>query len=123
MAKAEYSESGSKGVIISGQAVGLNGESGWLFDYDPGDHTYYEDYQSSRGPIVTINGSWSFTSDTIGNSGGKSKHFLITIVRASSACNSALLAAPPDNEGTYKFTSFPSGCQIDDQVDVVVTWS
>ncbi|MCM2417736.1 hypothetical protein [Streptomyces sp. RKAG293] len=112
---------GARGVRIEGDACGLSNESAWLFDYDYGSKSYYEDYGDSPGPIVSRNGKWTFINSPIGNKGDDRVKYTLTLVLASPDCNGKLRAIKPD--GTeYSISEMPPGCVIAQGVDVYVTY-
>lgn len=117
--------SGSQGVEVTGTACDMNGLTGWLFDYDhQGQRYYMDDPANSRSntPIVVDNGGWAYDDAPIGSPGDKNQTYGIAVVLASSSCTNDLEAAKPDHEGNIKFKTLPSGCQVEDSVDVVVTY-
>jgi len=112
---------GKNGVEISGKACDLNGDEGWLFDLDLGDHYYYEVYDDNPGPAVVHSGIWHFEDSPIGSPGDHNVRYIITLVDASQACSIRLQTAALIDEN-YKFRSFPPGCRIVDSIDVYVTY-
>lgn len=111
-------ENGGNGVEVDITACGLQqGDAGWLFDYDTGGETYNLD--GNGGPIVTSNGSATFNDSPIGDSGDINKNTKITLVLANSLCTQALNQIDFQNAAP---THLPSGCQIEAQVDVYVTY-
>lgn len=114
---------GSRGVEITGNACNMGDSTGWLFDYDPNAQFYYMDYGGAVSPTVISNGNWAYNDSPIGSPGDKDQQYGITIVLANSGCTSDLKHARPDSNGDIRFASFPSGCQIEKTVDVLVTYS
>lgn len=120
----EIISNGANGVVISGNACGLGGDSGWLFDFDPGDGYYYDDIGGSTPtPVVQAGqiGIWRFPDSPIGDPGDQSKRYTITLVLASPACDKSLRSAP-QIDGDYKVRAFPAGCSVVQKVDVYVTY-
>lgn len=114
---------GNKGVNVIGKACSMTGRTGWLFDYDPNDGYYYLDYQtSSPTPVAVNNGGWAFSDQPIGNSGDQHVTYGITAVLANATCTHQLQTLKPDSNGDFRLKTFPSGCQVDDTVQVFVTW-
>jgi hypothetical protein len=116
---------GASGVVIKGTACGLGSDSGWLFDFDPDDGYYYDDYAGSTPtPTVqsSLSGSWQFPDSPIGNPGDKDKRYTITLVLASQACDK-LLRSERQIDGDYKLRNFPAGCRLVKKVDVYVTYA
>lgn len=104
-------------VDVTGTACGLSsGETGWLFDYDPANQTYTEDYNLDVGrrPVAIDDGEWAFTDQDVGDPGDQDKTYSLVIVRASPACAKML-----NQTDTIKV--FPSGCTISDTRDVIVS--
>ena len=101
----------------------MGGKTGWLFDYDPDDGYYYLDYStSSPSPVAVSNGSWAYYDTPIGNEGDQNQTYQITAVLASDACTNVLENATPDSAGDVRFMTFPSGCQVEDSVGVLVSY-
>jgi hypothetical protein len=116
---------GASGLVIKGTACGLGSDSGWLFDFDPDDGYYYDDYAGSTPtPAVqsSLSGSWQFPDSPIGNPGDKDKHYTITLVLASQACDK-LLRSEQQIDGDYKLRTFPAGCKVVEKIDVYVTYA
>jgi hypothetical protein len=108
---------GRTGATLDITACGLtSGQSGWLFDLDTGDGTYGLD---GSGPIVTGNGTSTFTDAPIGAHGDVNEGVKLTLVLADSACSTALRGMGLQN--TYP-TALPSSCQIASQVLVIETY-
>lgn len=113
----------TQGVKVTGTACNLNGSTGWLFDHDLNDGYFYLDYStSSPSPVTDNNGSWAYYDADIGNKGDKNVTYQITVVLASPMCTKELERAKTDSSGNIKFNNFPSGCQIEDTVGVIVTY-
>ncbi len=113
----------TRGVKVTGTACNLNGDTGWLFDHDLNDGYYYLDYSTnSPTPVADNNGSWAYYDADIGNKGDKNAAYQIATVLASPTCTKELESAKTDPSGDIKFKSFPSGCQIESTVGVVVTY-
>lgn len=110
--------SGPDGVLVRGEACDLNGEHGWLFDYDPEDQYYYG---TNPGPIVQRNGKWSYHDEPIGDPGDNNKVYTLTLVKASKTCNYKLGRIKRDRDGNVKVKAFPSSCEIVDERDILVS--
>jgi hypothetical protein len=113
---------GPRGAIIKGKACNLHQDTGWLFDYDHSDHTYYEDYDQVPGPLVTRNGNWAFSDQPMGNEGDDRETYTVTLIQASAACSRILQALKPDQDDTVRLTRLPSSCRVADTTDVIVSW-
>jgi hypothetical protein len=114
---------GAQGIKITGTACGMSGKTGWLFDYDPNDQYFYLDYSTTLpSPVTVNNGNWAYYDMPIGNKGDQNQTYSITVVLASVACTNELEKAKPDSAGDFRFKTFPSGCQVEDTADVVVTY-
>jgi hypothetical protein len=119
------SESSGKNehIVVKGTACDMSGETGWLFWRDT-DGTYYlEFYNNPPVPTITGNGGWADTITDLGNPGDNDQEYGIDVVLASPTCTSELERAKPDSNGDIKFLTLPSGCQIEDNVDVIATYS
>ena len=113
----------TQGVDVTGTACNLNGSTGWLFDHDLGDGYYFLDYSTnSPTPVADNNGGWAYYDMNVGNKGDKNVAYQITAVLASPLCTEELEGAKADSAGYIKFRNFPSGCQVEDTVGVVVTY-
>jgi hypothetical protein len=117
---------GAEGIEVVGKSCGMSGSTGWLFDYDLSDEHYYMDYPVSSpnnaAPIIVSNGGWSYNDSPIGSPGDVNQTYGITVVLASPPCTKELESAKPDASGDIIFKTFPSGCKIEDAVDVEVTY-
>jgi len=114
---------GAKGVEVTGEACGMNGRTAWLFDYDPNDQYYYFDYNtSSPSPVTNTNGGWAFVDQPVGNPGDVNQMYQITVVLASPACTNVLERIKPYAPESYRIKTFPAGCQVEDDTQVVVTY-
>lgn len=114
---------GLKAAPITGTVCGLGSNSGWLFDFDPDDGYYYDDYTGSTPtPAVqpSQQGVWDFPNSPIGDPGDQNKRYTITLVLASRSCDKRLHSEAPI-DGDYKLRAFPSGCTVIQKVDVYVT--
>jgi hypothetical protein len=110
-------------IAVKGTACDMNGKTGWVFWRDT-DGTYYlEFYNYPPVPIITANGGWTDTITDLGNPGDNDQDYGIAVVLASPTCTSELERAKPDRNDDIKYTSMPSGCQIEDNIDVVATYS
>jgi hypothetical protein len=119
--------SGAQGVEVTGTACGVNnGFTGWLFDYDINDEYYYMDYptgsRNNAAPIIVGNGGWAYNDAPIGSRGDKNQTYGIAVVLAPPTCTNELKRAKLDAAVDIKFKTFPPGCQVEDTVDVVVTY-
>ncbi len=113
----------TRGVKITGTACDLKGSTGWLFDHDLNDGYYYLDYSTdSPSPVTDSNGSWAYYDTDIGSKGDKNVTYQIATVLASPVCTKELKRVKADSSGDFRFKNFPSGCQVEDTVDVVVTY-
>jgi hypothetical protein len=115
---------GGNGVVVSGTACDLGSDSGWLFDFDPQDGYYYDDYSGSTpAPVVqpSQTGAWQFPDSPIGDPGDQNKLYVITLVLAPPSCARSL-SSEPQIDGDYKLRTLPAECSIADQVDVYVTY-
>jgi hypothetical protein len=117
---------GAQGIEVTGTSCGMNGSTGWLFDYDLNDEHYYMDYPVNSPynavPIIVSNGSWAYNDAPIGSPGDVNQTYGITAVLASPACTKELESAKPDSSGDIRLTNFPPGCKIETTVDVDVTY-
>jgi hypothetical protein len=114
---------GNRMAPIVGTACDLGSDSGWLFDFDPEDGYYYDDYTGSTpAPAVQPprSGLWQFPDAPIGSSGDQNNLYTITLVLASPSCDKSLRSEPLI-EGNYKIKYFPPGCTVVQKVDVYVT--
>jgi hypothetical protein len=118
--------SGAQGIEVTGAACDMNGMTGWLFDYDLNDEHYYMDFSTSSinnaDPIIVSNGNWAYDDRPIGSPGDNDQTYGITAVLASPTCTNMLKNAKPDPEGDIPFKILPAGCQVEDTVDVIVTY-
>lgn len=113
----------TRGVEVTGTACNLNGSTGWLFDHDLNDGYYYFDYSTDfPTPVTSNNGGWAYYDSDIGNKGDNNVTYQITVVLASPMCANKLERVKADSSGDFKLKNFPSGCQIEDTVAVVVTY-
>jgi len=109
---------GSVGVKVGITACGLTpGETGWLFDYDPGSGTYGLD--GDGGPILTGDQTMTFDDAPVGDPGDVNEYTDVTLVLANSSCDAALRSMNLENTQP---TSLPMSCQIASQAEVVETW-
>jgi hypothetical protein len=116
-------ESGNQAVLtVAGTACDLGSDSGWLFDYDPDDHYYYDDFTGSApAPVVQgAQSTWKFPDQAVGDPGDQNKRYAITLVLASPSCAQRLRTTQID--GDYKVRAFPEGCTVADTRDVYVTY-
>lgn len=116
---------GKQGVVIHGTACALGADSGWLFDFDPSDGYYYDDF-SGAAPTAVVQSSatrnWHFSDSPIGDPGDLGKRYTITLVLANPACGRFLRSAP-QIDGDYKVRKFPAVCTVVQKVDVYVTYA
>jgi hypothetical protein len=113
---------GANGILVQGTACDLGSASRWLFDFDPQDGYYYDDYNGKTPTAVvpsSLRGTWAFDDSPIGDPGDQNKRYVITLVLARPSCDRSLLAEPPI-DGDYSVRTLPAGCSIVDQVDVYV---
>jgi hypothetical protein len=113
---------GATGVLVTVTACSLNGDTGWLFDFDPADRTYTLDGTAPYMPIATGNGTFHFNNQPIGDPGDNGKTHTIVLVDASAPCAAVLAKATPDQNGDVRLTGLPGGCAEADRVDVLVTY-
>jgi hypothetical protein len=110
-------------IIVKGTACDMSGNTGWLFWRDT-DGTYYlEFYNTPPVPTISGDGGWADTITDLGNPGDNDQEYGIAVVLASPTCTSELERAKPDANGDIAFRTLPSGCQIEDNVDVIATYS
>lgn len=114
------SVSGRAGVVLSGTASGLGGDTLWVFDHDLDNLLYYRD---SDEPVVVREGRWSFLDKPIGDSGSGDigTTFTVVVVRASTSCTKVLRGTKANADGDVTFTDLPTGCSEADSVHVVKT--
>jgi hypothetical protein len=122
---AGQSETGGKNenILVTGTACAMNGKTGWLFWQDT-DGTYYlEYYHNPPVPTITSNGSWSYAINDLGNIGDKNQQYGISVVLASPTCTNELERTKPDSNDDIGFKVLPSGCQVENTVDINFTYS
>ncbi len=110
--KDETAVTGRKGVLVKFAACNLDkGFTGWLFDYDPEDQTYY----MSEPEPVTGNGTFAVTDAPIGDPGDDRKVYKLAVVLADPACTTLLRQLQPDANDNYPLTKsqFPRGSTFD----------
>lgn len=112
---------GNAGVAVQVDACDLNGDTGWIFDFDPaGDQTYYLDGTPPFGPIAPSDGSWHIVDQGLGSPGDVNTPHIIYLVEAAPQCDRALHAAKPNADGNVIYKTLPPGCSVVDSVDVTV---
>jgi hypothetical protein len=112
---------GNVGVDVRVDACDLNGDTGWIFDFDPaGDQTYYLGGSFPFAPIAPSDGRWHVVDQGLGSPGDVNSPHIIYLVDASPLCDRALHAAKPDAEGNVIYKTLPAGCSVADSVDVTV---
>jgi hypothetical protein len=117
---------GAHGVEVTGRACNMSGLTGWLFDYGVDDEHYYMDYSTNSTnnaePIIVNNGRWAYHDGPMGTPGDRNRTYGITVVLASTTCTKELELAKPDTSRNIKFKRLPSGCKVEDSVNVDVTY-
>jgi hypothetical protein len=112
---------GSVGATVQVEACDLNGDTGWIFDFDPaGDQAYFLDGTAPFAPIAPGDGSWHLVDQGIGSVGEVNTPHIIYLAEASPQCAKALRTAKPDKDGDISFKTLPTGCSVVDSVDVTV---
>lgn len=112
---------GNLGVTVQVEACDLNGDTGWIFDFDPaGDQAYFLEGTAPFAPIAPGNGSWHLLDQGIGSVGDVNTPHIIYLAEATPQCASALRKAKPDKDGNVIFKTLPTGCTVVDSVDVTV---
>ncbi|SHN09217.1 hypothetical protein [Actinacidiphila paucisporea] len=112
---------GNLGTTVQVEACDLNGDTGWIFDFDPrGDQAYFLDGTAPYAPIAPSDGSWHIVDQGIGDVGEVNTPHIIYLAEASPQCASALRTAKPDKNGDVSFKTLPTGCTVVDHVDVTV---
>lgn len=112
---------GREGVKLTGDACRLGENTGWIFDFDPAQNTYFASHHGSPAPTITDDGQWRFNDTPVGDPGDTDKEYQIVVVLASPACSSALAALPLD-DGDLFAEALPATCFIADEVTIVVTY-
>jgi hypothetical protein len=110
-APADNSAVGSGVFSVSGTTPPLGDDRLWLMDYASGlaDRLVY--YRTSPTPIAVNGTNWSTTDGPVGSpNDAPGTVYKIVIVRANDACNSAILAAGPNQQGDVVLEELPSGC-------------
>ncbi|MEE4541325.1 hypothetical protein V2S66_05005 [Streptomyces sp. V4-01] len=112
---------GNLGATVQVEACDLNGDTGWIFDFDPaGDQAYFLDGTAPFAPIAPGDGSWHLVDQGIGSVGDVNTPHIIYLAEASPQCASTLRKAKPDKNGDVTFKTLPTGCTVVDSVDVTV---
>jgi hypothetical protein len=116
---------GASGVNIQITACGLDGDTAWLFDFDPNVNggTYTLDLINLPVvPVASTDGTFAFTDKPIGNPGDIDAVQVLELVDASPSCTYALLHKKPDQNGNIQMTSLPGGCAVAGKRDVKVSY-
>jgi hypothetical protein len=121
---SSFTSGDNKSLSITGTACGLAGDTGWLFDYDPADQYYYDDYPDttpSAAVPTSQTGAWTYSDGAPGDSGDQHKRYVITLVLANPTC-AHTLGTTAAIDGDYKWKQFPIGCKVVGSRDVYITY-
>jgi hypothetical protein len=109
---------GDTGLVVTGTTCDPDDASGWIFEYDPEDKTYYS--VSER----RVEGKeWGVSDGPVGDPGDNRKNYRIVIVEGGDDCDRALITAVDGNDGwtSFKAPAIPVGCRIGPGRDIVVS--
>jgi hypothetical protein len=121
---SSFTSGDNKALSITGTACRLAGDTGWLFDYDPADQYYYDDYPDtmpSAAVPTSQTGAWTYSDGAPGDSGDQHKRYVIILVLADPNC-ARTLRTTAAIDGDYKWKQFPAGCKVVGSRDVYITY-